>query len=114
MVTPQPPWTARSNALPFYQRNFPNIQPEPSLVQLEAIPSHSVTSYDGEEVGTHVSTTSFQGAVESDNVSPEPPHLQPGKSQFPQLLPVRVVFQTPHSFVALLWAHSRVSMLLLY
>jgi len=43
-VTPPAPWAAvpllrRS----FWEEMFPNTQPEPSLVQLEAIPSHPIT-----------------------------------------------------------------------
>jgi len=39
---------------------FPNIQPEPPLAQLEAIPSCPVASYMGEEANPHLTTTSFQ------------------------------------------------------
>ena len=43
----------------------PNVQPESSLAQLEAITSCPVTSYMGEEANPHLATTSFQGVVES-------------------------------------------------
>ncbi|GAB0205085.1 hypothetical protein GRJ2_002974100 [Grus japonensis] len=39
---------------------FPNIQPKPPLMQLEAISSCPIASYLGEETNTHVTTTSFQ------------------------------------------------------
>ena len=42
-------------------------------MQLEAISSHPITSYLGEETNTCLTTTSFQGAVESDKVPPQPP-----------------------------------------
>ena len=34
---------------PFKEVVFPNVQPEPSLVQLEAIPSSPITSHTREE-----------------------------------------------------------------
>ena len=43
---------------------FPNIQPEHPLAQLEAIPSHPLASYMGEEANTHLTTTSLQAVVE--------------------------------------------------
>jgi len=73
-------------------------QPEPPLVQLEAILSHPIASYAGEEVNPHLTTTSFQAAVESDKVSPEPPLLQTEQCLFPQPLPIR------H---AMMWFRSR-------
>ena len=86
--------------LSFREKILPNIQPEPPLVQLEAITSCPITSYRGAEADTHLATTSFQAVVESNEVSPEP-LLQTEPSQFPQLLPI--VFQTLHSSVAILW-----------
>ena len=43
---------------------FPNNQPKPSLVQLEAIPFSLISSYTGEEADPHLTTASFQ-VVES-------------------------------------------------
>jgi len=43
---------------------FSNIQPESPLVQLEAIPSHPISSYMGEEADPHLTTTSLQAVVE--------------------------------------------------
>jgi len=63
---------------------FPNIQSKPPLTQLEAIASHPVASYLGEETNTHLTTTSFQVVV-------EPPLLQTKQPQFPQLLLIRLV-----------------------
>jgi len=40
--------------------------------------------------------TSFQVAVESKKVSPQPPLLQTKQSQFPQLLLIRLVLYTLH------------------
>ena len=52
---------------------FPNIQPEPPLVQLKAITSHPITVNLGEEADSQLTTTSFQGAIENNKVSSEPP-----------------------------------------
>ena len=48
---------------------FPTIQSKPPLTQLGAIPSYPIASYLGEETNTHLTTTSFQVAVESDKVA---------------------------------------------
>jgi len=42
-------------------------------MQLEAIASRPITSYLGEQTNTHLTTTRFQVAVESNQVSPQPP-----------------------------------------
>jgi len=60
-------------------------------MQLEAIASHPITSYLGEETNTCLTTTCFQVVVESNKVSPQPPLLQIKQPQFPQLLLVRLV-----------------------
>ncbi|KAK4816001.1 hypothetical protein QYF61_010869 [Mycteria americana] len=91
---------------PFSEEKFPNIQSKPPLVQLEAISSHPITSYLGKETDPHLSTTSFQVAVESNKVSPQPPFLQVKQPQFPQPLLIRPFT----SFVALLWTRSSTSM----
>ena len=54
---------------PFREVVFPNVQPEPSLVQLEAIPSSPITSYMREEVEPQLTTTSLQVVIESNKVS---------------------------------------------
>ena len=59
----------------FVEDFFPNIQPEPPLEQTEAISSRPIASYTGEEADLHLTTTCFQGVIESDEVSPEPPLL---------------------------------------
>ncbi|KAK4829773.1 hypothetical protein QYF61_006572 [Mycteria americana] len=79
---------------PFSEEKFPNIQSKPPLAQLEAISSRPITCYLGEETDPHLSTTSFQVVVESDEVSPQPPLLQTKQSQLPQLLLIRLVLQT--------------------
>ncbi|KAK4817962.1 hypothetical protein QYF61_003482 [Mycteria americana] len=81
---------------PFSEEKFPNIQSKPPLAQLEAISSHPIASYLGEETNTHLSTTSFQVVVESNKVSPQPPFLQAKQSQFPQPLLIRLLLQTLH------------------
>ena len=70
---------------------FPNIQPEPSLVQLEAIPSSPITSYTREEADPQLTATSLQAARESNKVSPDPLLLQTAQSQLLQLLLIRPV-----------------------
>ncbi|KAK4815148.1 hypothetical protein QYF61_017589 [Mycteria americana] len=79
---------------PFGEKIFPNIQSKPPLAQLEAISSRPITCYLGEETDPHLSTTSFQVAVESDEVSPQPPFLQAEQPQVPQPLPISLVLQT--------------------
>ncbi|KAK4823411.1 hypothetical protein QYF61_001785 [Mycteria americana] len=90
------PWTRRSSAgwrlnhfpgqpvsmldNPFSEVKFPNIQSKPPLAQLEAISSHPITCYLGEETDPHLSTTSFQAK----------------QSQLPQPLLIRLVLQTLH------------------
>jgi len=77
-------------------KNFPNIQPKPPLLQLEATASCPITCYLGEETNTCLTTTSFQVVVESNKVSPQPPLLQTKQPQVPQPLLTRLVLQTPH------------------
>ncbi|KAK4825514.1 hypothetical protein QYF61_000027, partial [Mycteria americana] len=81
---------------PFSEEKFPNIQSKPPLAQLEAISSCPITCYLGEETNPHLSTTSFQVAVESDEVSPQPPFLQAKQPQLPQPLLIRLLLQTLH------------------
>jgi len=77
--------------------------------------SGPIASYLGKEANPHLTTTSFQIVLESIKVSSEPPLqssstiIQIEQTQFPQPLLVRLVLQTLHSFVALLWTHSRTS-----
>ena len=61
---------------PFSEEIFPNSQPKPPLEQFEAASSCPVAWYLGEEINTHLTTTSFQVVVENDQVSPQPPLLQ--------------------------------------
>ncbi|KAK4815015.1 hypothetical protein QYF61_013467, partial [Mycteria americana] len=81
---------------PLGEEKFPNIQSKPPLAQLEAISSCPITCYLGEETDPHLSTTSFQAAEESNEVSPQPPFLQAKQSQFPQPLLIRLLLQTLH------------------
>ncbi|KAK4832354.1 hypothetical protein QYF61_021953, partial [Mycteria americana] len=81
---------------PLGEEKFPNIQSKPPLAQLEAISSCPITCYLGEETNPHLSTTSFQVVVESDEVSPQPPFLQAKQSQLPQPLLIRLLLQTLH------------------
>jgi len=70
----------------FREKKFSNIKPETPLAKYEVITPCPIASYAGEEAGSHPFTTSFQEAVESDEVSPEHPLLQAEQSQFPQVL----------------------------
>ncbi|KAK4824318.1 LOW QUALITY PROTEIN: hypothetical protein QYF61_013593 [Mycteria americana] len=81
---------------PLGEEKLPNIQSKPPLAQLEAISSHPITCYLGEETDPHLSTTSFQAVVESNKVSPQPPFLQAKQPQFPQPLLISLVLQTLH------------------
>ncbi|KAK4823665.1 LOW QUALITY PROTEIN: hypothetical protein QYF61_005017 [Mycteria americana] len=81
---------------PCSEEIFTHIQSKPPLAQLEAISSHPIACYLGEEAHTHLTTTSFQVVVESDKVSPQPPFLQAKQPQFPQPLLIRLVLQTLH------------------
>ena len=56
----------------FGEKKIPNIQPEPYLVQLEAIPTSSIANYMGEEANLTLVTISFQVVVENGEVTPEP------------------------------------------
>jgi len=75
----------------FSKEIFPDTQSKPPLKQHEAIVSHPIVSYLGEETNTHLSTASFQVVVESDKVSLQPPLLQTKQPQLPQLLLLRLV-----------------------
>ena len=94
----------------FSKEIFPNVQSKPPLTQPEAIASHLIASYLGEETNTCLTTASFQVVVESDKVYPQPPLLQTKEPQFPQLLLIRVVLRPISSFIALLWTRSSTSM----
>lgn len=48
---------------------LPNIQTDPPLTQLEAIPSSPVISYLKEVANLHLTTASFQVVVESNKIS---------------------------------------------
>lgn len=51
---------------------FPNIQPDPPLVQTETTSSPFLANYAGEEADPHFSKASFQVVVENDKASPKP------------------------------------------
>ena len=86
----------------FCEEIFPNIQSKPPLTHLEAIASRPVAGYLGAEISTCLTTPSCQGAVESDEVSPQPPLLQTEQPQLPQPLLIRLVLQTlEHCFKAM-------------
>ncbi|CAM9605471.1 unnamed protein product, partial [Bubo scandiacus] len=74
---------------PVCKEILPNIQSKPSLVQLEAITSCLIACCIVKETHPQLSATSFQVAVEGNEVSPQPPLLQTKQPQFPQLLLIR-------------------------
>ena len=49
---------------PFREAVFPNVQPEPSLAQLEAIPSSPITSHTREEANPQLNND-----LSSDNLN---------------------------------------------
>ena len=69
---------------PFGEEIFPNVLSKPLMAQLEAVSSHPITWYLGEETDTHLATTSFQVVVESNKVFSEPPFLQAQALHFQQ------------------------------
>ncbi|KAK4832178.1 hypothetical protein QYF61_020958 [Mycteria americana] len=81
---------------PLGKEIFPNIQAKPPLAQLEVVSSCPMACYLGEETDPHLATTSFQGVVESNKVSPQPPFLQAKQPQFPRPLLRRLLLQTLH------------------
>ena len=70
---------------------FPNIQSKPPLKQLQAIASHPITSYLGDETNNCLTMTAFQVAVESNKVPSQPPLLQTKQPQLLQSLLIRLV-----------------------
>jgi len=95
---------------PFGEEVFPNIQlPKPPLAQLETVSSCPVASYLGGETDTPLATASFQVAVKSDKVSPQPPALQTEQPYINQLrntcvLQKKLTAETATSWQAGLWA----------
>ncbi|KAK4814679.1 hypothetical protein QYF61_025505 [Mycteria americana] len=74
---------------PFSEVKFPDTQSKPPLAQVEAISSHPMACYLGEETNP----TSLHPPF-SDEVSPQPPFLQAKQPQVPQPLPISLVLQT--------------------
>lgn len=70
----------------FGEEMFPNTQSKPSMTQLRALSSHSVTGY--------LATPSSQALVESNKVPPEPPFHEAKHLQFHQLFLIQLVLQT--------------------
>jgi len=75
----------------FSKEIITNIQFKTPLMQLEAISSHPIASYLGEQTNTCLTTTSFKVALESKKVPPQPSLLHTKKTQLPQLLLIRLV-----------------------
>jgi len=62
---------------------------------------HPVTGYQGEEIATSLSTSIPQEAVESNEVTPQPPFLQKGQTQSPQMPLIGHSFQPFHQLCEL-------------
>jgi len=58
-------------------------------MQLEAIASHPIVGYLGEDINTCLTTTAFQAVVESDKVSPQEPSNSLVKLSVPHLVVLR-------------------------
>ncbi|KAJ7404034.1 hypothetical protein BTVI_74001 [Pitangus sulphuratus] len=82
---------------PFSEKIPPDVQTEPSLVQLEAVSSCPVTCL-GEEANPHLAITSFQVVIQGDEVPPVPPLLQAKHSQLPQSLLIGLTLWILHQF----------------
>ena len=67
----------------------------------------SIASYMEEEFNPPPHCNFLSESCREWRVSPEPPLLPTEQSQLPQLLPIRLVLQTPHSSVAILWTRFR-------
>lgn len=99
MVTPQAPWAAQGSPVSdhlFSGEILPVVQPEPPLAEFEAM-----YPFLGEEADSHLTTTSFQIVVKSNEVSAELPFFQTKQPKLPQLPLIRV--RPFPSFLALLW-----------
>jgi len=75
----------------FREAVFPNIQPEPPLEHLEAIPSCLMTIYTREEADPQLTATSLQVVIESNRVIPAPSavhHEACAPDPSPALLPI--------------------------
>ena len=72
MVTPHLPEQLISAPDHFFgKKKNHNMQHDPPLIELEAIPSSPAATYMGEETDPQLTTASCQAVVESDNISPE-------------------------------------------
>jgi len=80
---------------PFREVVFSDIQSEPSLAQLEAIPSSPSTRHTRGEAEPQLTTTSLHIVIESNKVSSQPPLLQTEQFQLLQPLLIRPALQTP-------------------
>lgn len=93
MVTPQAPWAAQGSPVSdhlFSGEILPVVQPEPPLAEFEAM-----YPFLGEEADSHLTTTSFQIVVESNEVSAELPFFQTKQPKLPQLPLIRVTLLDP-------------------
>lgn len=66
------------------------------MVQLKTMASCPVSGCLGEEPNPHPATTTFQVAIQSDKVTPEPLFSQAKQPQFPQSFLTGLVFQVSH------------------
>ena len=61
---------------PLGEEPFPNVQPNPPLAYLPAIPLGSIIGHQGEEISARPSSSPCEEAVDLNEVSPQSPLLQ--------------------------------------
>ena len=82
--------------------NLPSCNLRPFPLVLALVPCEKRTT-------PHLHITTRHVIGQSEVVFPQPPLLHTNESHFPQPLPIRLVLYNPHSFIALLWTHFRLS-----
>lgn len=80
----------------FVKKCFPNIWTNLVLVQLQAMSSHPVTCYLGQEANAHLATIFLQVVVGSGEVSPQSLVLQGKQFQLPLSLLIGLLLQIIH------------------
>ncbi|KAJ7402779.1 hypothetical protein BTVI_83504 [Pitangus sulphuratus] len=80
---------------PLHEEPFSNIQPKPSLTQLQTIPSGPVTGHYREEISAYPSSSSQEKVADCNEVSPQSPLLQAEQTKCPQLFLITASPQGP-------------------
>ena len=92
---------------PLSKETLSNVLSEPPLEQLWTIPMRPICRYQGEELSASISISPPQEAIESNEVTPQPPFLQTRQTQSPSPHIIGHAFQPFHQLCAFLWRHSR-------